>query len=323
MGGVGPGVSERLVDDPDGVSALAGRVSDTTGIPVTQVEKDFWVTEVLRGVAATADELGVEVLFKGGTSLSKVFNLIQRFSEDVDMLVILGTGTKGGDDKVLKDLVLGAALSTRIEAAVDGATATKGVKRAARFHYPTPHGVGPGLSEGVFLELGARGGALGSLRTDVTSLIAEHAADAIDGFPEAAAVSVRVLAPWRTLVEKLVLLHTAHSASDSVAAVKGARHVYDVYRLLSSREVLAGVAEAGVAAISRDVCLYSRHADLDAVDRPEGGFASSPAFTGGPHVEATRAEYDRRVLGELLWPDADRPTFDECIAATHEHAADL
>lgn len=316
-------MTERLVDDPEGVSALAGQVSDATGIPVTQVEKDFWVTEVLRGVAATADELGVEVLFKGGTSLSKVFNLIERFSEDVDMLVILATGTKGGDDKVLKQLVEGAAASTGVEAAVDGATATKGVKRAARFHYPTPHGVGQGLSEGVLLELGARGGALGALRTEVNSLIAEHAVDQIDGLPEAAVVSVRVLAPWRTLVEKLTLLHTAHSAPEPTAAVKGARHVYDVCRLLSSREVLAGVAEAGVAAISRDVCMYSRHAELDAMDRPEGGFASSPAFTDGPHVEAARAEYERRVLGELLWPNAERPTFDECIAAVHEHAADL
>jgi len=46
------------------------------------IEKDYYVTEVLRIIAATA---GDKVIFKGGTSLSKGWNLIQRFSEDIDI----------------------------------------------------------------------------------------------------------------------------------------------------------------------------------------------------------------------------------------------
>ncbi len=79
----------RLVNDPDAVGVLAARVADEIGLPAEQVEKDFWVTEVLRGVTRSAGELGIEVVFKGGTSLSKAFRLIERFSEDVDVLVIL------------------------------------------------------------------------------------------------------------------------------------------------------------------------------------------------------------------------------------------
>jgi len=48
------------------------------------IEKDYYVTEVLRIIAATA---GDKVIFKGGTSLSKGWNLIQRFSEDIDIFL--------------------------------------------------------------------------------------------------------------------------------------------------------------------------------------------------------------------------------------------
>lgn len=243
-------MSDRLVGDPDAVSALAGRVSDATGLPVTQVEKDFWVTEVLRGVSATADQLGVEVLFKGGTSLSKVFGMIERFSEDVDMLVIFGAGAKRAREETLKSLIAGASAATGLDAVDDPSTATTGVKRSARFHCPMAHGVGPGLSEGVLLELGSRGGGVGAARAEVESLIVRHLPQEIAGAPEAAPVA--------------------------------------------STE-----------------------------DRPEGGFAASPAFTDGPHVDAVRVEYERRVLGELLWPDAYRPTFDECVDVVRERAADL
>ena len=44
----------RLVEDPDAVAALAGAVADQTGLPLPHIEKDFWVTEVLRGAATTA-----------------------------------------------------------------------------------------------------------------------------------------------------------------------------------------------------------------------------------------------------------------------------
>ena len=48
------------------------------------IEKDYYVTEALRVIAATA---GDKVIFKGGTSLSKGWNLIQRFSEDIDIFL--------------------------------------------------------------------------------------------------------------------------------------------------------------------------------------------------------------------------------------------
>ena len=70
----------------DAVSAAAG----TLGISETLVEKDYWVTWMLRNLAASP--LADRVVFKGGTSLSKAYRLIERFSEDVDLAVIREAG---------------------------------------------------------------------------------------------------------------------------------------------------------------------------------------------------------------------------------------
>jgi predicted nucleotidyltransferase component of viral defense system len=48
------------------------------------IEKDYYVTEALRLIATTS---GDKIIFKGGTSLAKGWNLIQRFSEDIDIFL--------------------------------------------------------------------------------------------------------------------------------------------------------------------------------------------------------------------------------------------
>ncbi len=59
------------------------------------VEKDYWITLVLSRLAKS--EYVDESVFKGGTSLSKGYNLINRFSEDVD-LAIINRGNKSGNE---------------------------------------------------------------------------------------------------------------------------------------------------------------------------------------------------------------------------------
>lgn len=315
-------MSEPLVKDPDAVAALATTVSDRAGIPAEHVEKDFWVTEVLRGVVSAAQDLRVEVVFKGGTSLSKAHRLIERFSEDVDVLVVLPEPDRTGpSDGVLKTLVKGAEAATGLAAESVPDATSKGVKRGARFHYRdgAPDSV---ITNGVFLELGSRGGAMPADTLAVSSLLSEHAIREMGDVPEVAPVCVRVMHPSRTLVEKLVLLHTAHSAEDGYAAERAARHYYDVYQLLGRGDVCSAVRDVGITTLARDVCTYSSAAGLPAQPRPaDGGFPASPAFTGGPHVAAAQAAYERQVLTGLLWPRANRPSFQDCVAAVQESAA--
>ena len=83
--------SDFLHDDPE-FSALIRLVADKRRLSEGIVEKDYWVTHALWSL----QETGLAIYFKGGTSLSEGFDLIQRFSEDVDLTIALlrspGTG---------------------------------------------------------------------------------------------------------------------------------------------------------------------------------------------------------------------------------------
>ena len=119
----------RLRDDPRLLTIAVRRVADQTGIPAAHIEKDFWLTEALRRMAAVADAERFTLLFKGGTSLSKAFRLIERFSEDVDVLVVLPTGSKGEQDRLLRRLIDEAAMGCGLSAFAEPSGTTKAVKR--------------------------------------------------------------------------------------------------------------------------------------------------------------------------------------------------
>ena len=67
-------------DDPE-FDGLVRIVAGKRGLSLALVEKDYWVTHALWAI----HEQGFDVWFKGGTSLSKGFGLIERFSEDLDL----------------------------------------------------------------------------------------------------------------------------------------------------------------------------------------------------------------------------------------------
>jgi predicted nucleotidyltransferase component of viral defense system len=77
--------SSRLADDADFLDIVRA-AAEYHGVIPSLALKDYWVTRVLRAIAGDA-ELQGRVLFKGGTSLSKGWGLIERFSEDVDLLL--------------------------------------------------------------------------------------------------------------------------------------------------------------------------------------------------------------------------------------------
>ena len=54
-------------------------------LPISSIEKDWWVVQTLSALFST--EYADKLVFKGGTSLSKSWNLIERFSEDVDLVL--------------------------------------------------------------------------------------------------------------------------------------------------------------------------------------------------------------------------------------------
>jgi Nucleotidyl transferase AbiEii toxin, Type IV TA system len=102
-----------LRDSPDGLFALCGAAADSLGIPEPAfVEKGFWVVELLRSVVRPLElepvnniPCSATVRFKGGTSLSKAFGLIKRFSEDLDILIECeGYGAGAREKRVLRPI---------------------------------------------------------------------------------------------------------------------------------------------------------------------------------------------------------------------------
>ena len=290
---------------------------------MAHVEKDFWVTEVLRGVARHSAESGVSAVFKGGTSLSKAFGLLQRFSEDIDIIIMVPGESVGKDNAYLKSFVTAAEAATGLTADVDPTTATKGVKRTVTFAYPTAVPASA-LSQGVRLELGARGGTMPMVQRSVTSLLVQHGSQiGLEvSFAEAAPITMHVLAPVRTLVEKLMIVHHAAVEGDEAEQARLARHYYDIWCLLNDADTVAALTETPVDVLEREVVTFTRAAELETTRRPVNGFATSPAFDP-PAAQPARSAFETIVLDQLVWPDAPRPTFVECCARVVENASVL
>jgi predicted nucleotidyltransferase component of viral defense system len=82
---------------------LLTTVGERLGASPALIEKDYWVTEGLRVVASAFFDGSV---FKGGTSLSKAWQLIRRFSEDIDLLVrsdLDGLESGGARERYMKE----------------------------------------------------------------------------------------------------------------------------------------------------------------------------------------------------------------------------
>ena len=74
----------KFIDIPEDSQRQAiNTVALKTGLPPSSIEKDWWVTQVLKALHTLP--YAEHIAFKGGTSLSKCWNLIARFSEDVDI----------------------------------------------------------------------------------------------------------------------------------------------------------------------------------------------------------------------------------------------
>ena len=309
-----------LRERPSALAAGAARVAEATHIPMAHVEKDFWVTEVLRGVERCSAEMGVSAVLKGGTSLSKAFGLIRRFSEDVDVIVIASGQSTGQSDRCLKSFVAAAEASTGLQAVIDGDTATKGVKRTASLQYPTEAATGA-LRPGVLLELGMRGGAMPTARRTVRSLLVDHGPAVGLGldFEEAEPVTLHVLAPVRTLIEKLTIVHHAALRGDENEQARHARHYYDIWCLLRDQGTVKALDASPADVLSREVTTFTTAAKMETSNRPPGGFAASPAFDPA-RVPHARSAFESVVREQLLWPIAVRPSFEDCCAAVKRYA---
>ena len=321
-------------DERTRFAGLLNATAEALGLDAALVEKDYWAVEALRAVRAGFDvtikeaEARIRPIFKGGTSLSKAFGLIQRFSEDIYLLIPVPFDDPGGYSQNQRALVMKActaALSAGLEIDGERGGGRKGVD--LHWRYPYEPAVGNpdfvGVETIVRVELTVMGGSNPHSNRSVTSMAAEHAA-AITGFPsydDLTPVEVDTLAAERTLVEKLAMLHdAAHQALDGkTTRFAGAgRHFYDVAQMLDSADIRSALSPMWVAEIAADADRWSDKGNFPFTPRPEAGFATSPAFHNGDLIELVRRSFD--IAMDWVWNSSKR-SLEDCVATVQTHAA--
>jgi predicted nucleotidyltransferase component of viral defense system len=199
------------------------------------VEKDYFVTEALRLIQR---EFASVVIFKGGTSLSKGWNLINRFSEDIDLYV----EPSGSDDETLERF---QQLADRVST-FPGFTGRSGRKDnrcsswTEEFTYESKMATLGGIRPVVLLEAGVQSAAQPVEVRNLTSLIAHslNVRDAITGTVDRDHFPMKLLHFRRTFVEKLFTLHSRveRSIKQNRDLGRDARHYYDLAMLINQRE---------------------------------------------------------------------------------------
>ena len=220
--------------------------AERLGISPTAVEKDYWVSQVLRVLGR---DFGGDFIFKGGTSLSKGYRLVERFSEDIDVLVLTGGRGRGTTDRLMKAMADGAAADVGGSAVGVGGSET-GRHRSYEIAYPATRAPTALVRTSVLLEMGVRGGPHPHAPVPINSLLGdvlEAAGTDLGEFDDLKPFEVAVLHPGRTLLEKLVLIHALAQqlTADAGGSIdrRSGRHFYDVYQLLGDRQVLDLLAD--------------------------------------------------------------------------------
>lgn len=288
--------------------------------PAAFLEKDYWVTAVLR---ALNDAAPGGFVLKGGTSLSKGYAIINRFSEDVDILVVphAGESARRGAGR-LKSLTESVAESLGLEweeARKPGHG--RSPSRGDYLRYPAAHGAGFGSTintDAILFETRIADGDTPSEMCEIGPLIAGWRGIDAGEFEDLAWFRIRVLDPIRTLVEKVVAVHhqmSRWSLETAPVQQRFGRHYYDIYRLLNHQPTLRWLDDrVKFGHLLAEIEMISDAHYAGHTDRPDDGFAASVAFSP-PRGSELRAwlEESYRISMELLSPAEQRPTFTSVL----------
>jgi hypothetical protein len=327
-----------IFSDPSERGAVVNDVAATRGVAPWVIEKDLWVCWTLARLNEIADL--PQLTFKGGTSLSKVHGLIDRFSEDIDLTFSrtgwnfdgerdpLRQGLSGKKRQALVDEIAERSKAVVRDVVVPGIRAACGrhigvsgwvVEIAADddqtvlFTFPSPtaiHGYG---RPQVKIEFGARGDPWPTSRKSVRPYVEE----VYEGTAPSAVGEVIALNPERTFWEKVTLLHALHHATlakPDKGVLRLSRHIYDVHRIwhtparrtsLLDRKLLQAVVD------NKTIFFRETKARYESVTR----FALNCA----PHdalADALRRDF--AAMGSMFFPGSTVPAFDEALETLKE-----
>ena len=275
------------------------------------VDKDYWLTRVLRRLSA---EMPREFLFKGGTSLSMGYSLIDRFSEDIDLLV-----TSDSADAAIADIV---ALAEEELGESPETVSESEARKFLIFSFPATARAPERLKNhrSIRVDLGAQGGDHPNEMREIVPIargLVEARGLATED-EDLQSFSVQVLHPARTCLEKLEAVHSAslelNAGERGPFVSRDGKHPYDVFQILGHQPSIDILSDSG-----------ERLKMIEAIDdanrkwfggpskRPERGYAHSPAFRDA-ELSQQLSEATTRAMDSYLWPGADKPTWDDILA---------
>ncbi|MCK5781576.1 MAG: nucleotidyl transferase AbiEii/AbiGii toxin family protein [Flavobacteriales bacterium] len=242
-------------------------ITSKSGIPDYAVEKDWWVVQTLSIIFEM--EIGKHLVFKGGTSLSKAWGLIDRFSEDVDLAVdrsfygFEGELSKNKRTKLrkkasayitdifypeLKERFEESGLDVKIK--IIEPLSSDQDPRIIEVYYPNVISSPGYIQPRVQVEIGSR-----SMREPFTVCSFSTLVD--ETYPDKVfthgAIEIPTVNPERTFLEKIFLLHEEFQRPvEKIRVNRLSRHLYDIYQLsktefadkaLSNEELYKSIVE--------------------------------------------------------------------------------
>ncbi|MBL0935484.1 MAG: nucleotidyl transferase AbiEii/AbiGii toxin family protein [Rhizobiaceae bacterium] len=315
---------ERFLDlSTDDRRNVLGVAADRSGRPAHILEKDVWVVWTLATLFGSP--LGEHLVFKGGTSLSKAYGVIRRFSEDLDLtydIRAIAPDLVGDQSEPLpktrsEEKRWSKAVRQRLPEWVDGSVRPLIAEALARESLPaairtdgetlfidydaTATGSGY-VAPSIMLEFGARSTGEPARLLDVVCDATGH----IDGveFPTA---RPRVMHAERTFWEKATAIHV-FCLQERLRGDRFARHWHDVVRLDEAGIAASAFADrtlAQVVAAHKGMFFAEKAADgtvIDYVAAVRGRLQLVPA---GGALQALNEDYRRMVEDGLLFEAAE------------------
>lgn len=215
--------------------------SDQMQIPAIFVEKDYWLTYALFTIFN--DKIGSEAVFKGGTALSKCYNIIERFSEDIDLVVLRREG-ESNNELTSKIRRISSVVSKALpEIEIAGLTHKMGMNRKTAHSYNKEFKGDFGqVRDAIVVEATWLGYYEPYTTKSICSFVGEmmmnNKQSEIAKEQGLLPFNVLVLEPIRTICEKIMSLVRFSYGERPITDLKNKiRHVYDLNKLLSVKEL--------------------------------------------------------------------------------------
>ncbi len=340
-----------LAASPEDKRGLFTEAARRLGTSERYVEKDFWVCWSLEALFNDRPAGEPRLLFKGGTSLSKAFDLISRFSEDIDITVFRDDL---GDEASIETLeaMSGKARTRQLDAIRDHCSAyitgplhdwltahfnrtlaDAGISESEAqvtidkkdldgqtllLWYPSLFDDCDNyVSPAVRIESGAKSAVDPHVITSVVPYVAEELGDLEFFVPNVTTVSAT-----RTLWDKIIILHGLRQWFDRRGVVRQegqriTRHYYDVNQLLAHPDGQAAVHDRELARdCARHARMFFNRPDLNLDAAVEGNFTPAPSDAMLTALERDYVSMQGMIFGEI-------PKFSEVIARIHQLDDDL